>query len=79
MAIKRVLSSDSGGQGEETFNLTLRPKSLGECIGQANIKEKLAIAITAANQHKPAGHRYRTGGGEWRRRLPYLSGGPGRL
>ena len=50
MAIKRVLSSDSGGQGEETFNLALRPKSLGECIGQANIKEKLAIAIAAAKQ-----------------------------
>jgi Holliday junction DNA helicase RuvB len=50
MAIKRVLSSDSGGQGEETFNLVLRPKSLAECIGQANIKKKLSIAITAAKQ-----------------------------
>ena len=52
MAIKRVLSSDSGGQGEETFNLALRPKSLAECIGQANIKEKLSIAITAAKQRE---------------------------
>ena len=50
MAIKRVLSSDSGGAGEETFNLALRPKSLAECIGQANIKEKLSIAIAAAKQ-----------------------------
>ena len=50
MAIDRVLSADSGGQGEETFNFALRPESLDECIGQANVKEKLSIAITAAKQ-----------------------------
>ena len=50
MAIDRVLSSDSFGQQEETFNLALRPKTLGECIGQETVKEKLAIAITAAKQ-----------------------------
>jgi Holliday junction DNA helicase RuvB len=50
MAIDRVLNADSRGQQEEKFNFTLRPASLSECIGQANIKEKLSIAITAARQ-----------------------------
>ncbi|MBN1124362.1 MAG: Holliday junction branch migration DNA helicase RuvB [Sedimentisphaerales bacterium] len=48
MAIDRVLSADSTGRQEESFNLALRPRTLGECIGQSNIKEKLSIAITAA-------------------------------
>jgi Holliday junction DNA helicase RuvB len=50
MAIDRVLSADSSGWQEEGFSLALRPKSLSECIGQENIKEKLTIAITAAKQ-----------------------------
>ncbi|RKY09448.1 MAG: Holliday junction branch migration DNA helicase RuvB [Planctomycetota bacterium] len=50
MAIDRVLSSDSSGEKEETFNLALRPETLGECVGQSNVKEKLAIAIQAARQ-----------------------------
>ncbi|MHC5060060.1 MAG: Holliday junction branch migration DNA helicase RuvB [Planctomycetota bacterium] len=50
MAIDRVLSSESFGKGEEGFGLALRPKNLGECIGQESVKEKLAIAITAAKQ-----------------------------
>ena len=50
MAIDRVLSSDSSGAKEETFNLALRPETLGECVGQSNVKEKLAIAIQAARQ-----------------------------
>jgi Holliday junction DNA helicase RuvB len=50
MAIDRVLSADSGGEHEENFNLALRPKSLTECIGQENVKDKIAIAITAARQ-----------------------------
>jgi len=48
MAIDRVLSADSTGSQEETFNLALRPKCLAECIGQSSIKEKLSIAIAAA-------------------------------
>ena len=52
MAINRVLSTDSGGLSEESFNCSLRPKSLAECIGQENIKKKLNIAITAAKQRK---------------------------
>lgn len=50
MAIDRVLSADSGGDREEQFNTALRPKSLTECVGQANVKEKLSIAIQAARR-----------------------------
>ncbi len=50
MAIDRVISADSGGDREETFNLALRPKKLAECIGQVNVKANLEIAITAACQ-----------------------------
>jgi Holliday junction DNA helicase RuvB len=32
------------------FNISLRPKFLDECVGQSNVKEKLAIAIAAAKQ-----------------------------
>ena len=37
---------------EESFNVSLRPKSLIECVGQDNLKEKLTIAIKAAKQRK---------------------------
>lgn len=50
MSIDRVLSSDSGSEQEESFNFALRPKTLDECIGQDNVREKLSIAITAARQ-----------------------------
>ena len=50
MAIDRVLSADSGGTKEETFNLALRPENLSQCVGQENVKAKLTIAITAAKQ-----------------------------
>ncbi len=50
MAIDRVISDKSRNEQEESFNLSLRPKSLDECIGQNNVREKLAIAIEAAKQ-----------------------------
>jgi holliday junction DNA helicase RuvB len=37
-------------EAEESFNVSLRPKSLHECIGQQNVREKLSIAIAAAKQ-----------------------------
>jgi len=37
-------------EAEESFNVSLRPQSLGECIGQKNVREKLSIAIAAAKQ-----------------------------
>ena len=50
MAIGRVISGQPLSEAEETFNSSLRPQSLGECVGQANIREKLDIAISAAKQ-----------------------------
>jgi Holliday junction DNA helicase RuvB len=50
MAIDRVLSSESMNQQEESFTLSLRPKTLGECLGQDIVKEKLSIAIAASKQ-----------------------------
>ena len=50
MAIDRVISGQSLTEAEENFNISLRPKSLDECVGQCNVKEKLSIAIAAARQ-----------------------------
>jgi len=50
MAIGRIIGGQSLNEAEESFNVSLRPKSLGECIGQNNVKEKLSIAIAAARQ-----------------------------
>ena len=54
MGIDRVINGESLNKQDEDFNLSLRPKFLGECIGQSNVKEKLAIAITAARQRGEA-------------------------
>ena len=50
MVIGRTISSQALNEAEETFNISLRPKFLDECIGQRSVKEKLAIAIEAAKQ-----------------------------
>ncbi|MHC4734669.1 MAG: Holliday junction branch migration DNA helicase RuvB [Planctomycetota bacterium] len=50
MAIGRIISGQSLNEAEESFNVSLRPKFLDECVGQCNVREKLAIAITAAKQ-----------------------------
>jgi holliday junction DNA helicase RuvB len=50
MTIGRVISGQSLSEAEESFNVSLRPKFLGECIGQHNVREKLSIAIAAAKQ-----------------------------
>jgi len=50
MAIGRIISGQSLNEQEENFNVSLRPKFLGECVGQCNVKEKVAIAIAAARQ-----------------------------
>jgi Holliday junction DNA helicase RuvB len=41
-------------EGEGSFELTLRPKCLGEYIGQEKVKENLAIFIEAAKQRHDA-------------------------
>jgi len=57
MAIDRVLNSESMNEQEETFNTSLRPTQLVECIGQENIKEKLSIAMAAAKKrNEPLDH-----------------------
>ncbi len=50
MAIDRVITNKSRNEQEEEFNVSLRPKSLSECVGQENVREKLAIAIRAAKK-----------------------------
>jgi len=50
VAIDRVINSDSLNAQEESFNLSLRPRTLAECVGQVSVIEKLNIAITAAQQ-----------------------------
>src|SRR4030042_4118318 len=50
MAIGRIISGQSLNEQEESFNVSLRPKFLAECVGQHNVREKLAIAIEAARQ-----------------------------
>ncbi len=50
MAIGRTISGQALNEAEESFNISLRPKFLDECIGQHSVREKLAIAIEAAKQ-----------------------------
>jgi len=50
MVIGRTISGQVLNEAEESFNISLRPKRLDECIGQCNVREKLAIAIEAAQQ-----------------------------
>ena len=50
MAIGRTISGQSLNEAEESFNISLRPNRLNECVGQYNVREKLAIAIEAATQ-----------------------------
>jgi len=50
MAIGRIISRQSLNEQEESFNISLRPKFLDECVGQSNVKQKLSIAIAAARQ-----------------------------
>ncbi len=57
MAIGRVISGQALSEAEETFNTSLRPQQLGECIGQGNIREKLSIAMEAAKlRSEPLDH-----------------------
>ena len=50
MAIGRIIGGKTLSEQEESFNVSLRPKYLDECVGQCNVREKLSIAITAARQ-----------------------------
>lgn len=50
MARQRIITSQSLGQEEEQYNLSLRPQRLDECIGSEQVVEKLRIALSAAKQ-----------------------------
>jgi Holliday junction DNA helicase RuvB len=53
---ERIVSPEAQGV-EDEFNWGLRPKSLGEYIGQAEVTRRLNIAITAAKQRgEPLDH-----------------------
>lgn len=54
MARQRVIAAESGGMEEETFNASLRPERLGDCIGQPQVAEQLRIALEAAKQRGEA-------------------------
>ncbi len=50
MAVSRIITGRSINEQEENFNISLRPKLLAECVGQCNVRDKLAIAIAAAQK-----------------------------
>ncbi len=50
MSREKIITSESTGSEDEQFNTALRPGSLAECIGSADLMEKLRIAITAARR-----------------------------
>jgi Holliday junction DNA helicase RuvB len=45
---ERVLATVVAGSGEEELERSLRPRSLGEFVGQERVKEQLAVALDAA-------------------------------
>ncbi|MHC4061407.1 MAG: Holliday junction branch migration DNA helicase RuvB [Planctomycetota bacterium] len=50
MAIGRIIGGQSLNEQDENFNVSLRPRHLNECVGQNNLREKLSIAIAAAQK-----------------------------
>jgi len=52
MTIGRIISGQALNEQEESFNVSLRPRLLDECVGQTNLREKLGIAIAAAKQRR---------------------------
>ncbi|MCP4708076.1 MAG: Holliday junction branch migration DNA helicase RuvB [Planctomycetes bacterium] len=57
MAKERIIDASAHEVEEERYDLTLRPQSLDECIGQEKLLEKITIALTAARQRsEPVEH-----------------------
>jgi len=50
MAKERIVMGGSGGAEEEKFNLSLRPQSLDDYVGQPTLVEKLRITLEAVKQ-----------------------------
>jgi Holliday junction DNA helicase RuvB len=51
---ERIVSGEITSPEEESFILSLRPKLLGEYIGQKALKEKLRVSVTAAKKRAEA-------------------------
>lgn len=54
MARQRIVSGQSDGQADPALTLALRPQRLDEYVGQAQLVEKLRIALEAAQQRNDA-------------------------
>ena len=52
MAREKIISSQSSGEDDEAYNISLRPKTLDECLGSRDLLEKLRIAISAARERR---------------------------
>ena len=52
MAIERIVdtSGDDDGSEEQVIEITLRPQTFAEYIGQARLKKNLQLAIDAAKK-----------------------------
>ncbi len=50
MAREKIISSQATGVEDETFNTSLRPSTLDQCIGMGDLLEKLRISIQASRQ-----------------------------
>ncbi len=48
MAREKIISTISNGPEDESFNISMRPARLDECIGMGELLEKLRISISAA-------------------------------
>ena len=57
MARERIIDASRQEPEEDRYDLTLRPKTLDECIGQEKPIAKIRIALTAAKQRgEPVEH-----------------------
>lgn len=54
---KRIISADTHSKVEEEFDMTIRPNSLSEYVGQEELKENLKVFIAAAKiRNEPLDH-----------------------
>ena len=54
MARHRIVTAEPVEAEEEKINVSLRPKSMGEYVGQAKLIERLTIALQAVQQRGEA-------------------------
>src|SRR5580704_490477 len=57
MARERIVSGQTGGGDEEAFNISLRPSSLDDYVGQPRLIERLKITLQAVKtRNEPMEH-----------------------